>query len=174
MEYEKEIKIRVENLREIESLLIKSGAELISDCFEKNYLFDSDGKLFSMGEALRLREACGKALLTFKGKKLRTSNYKVREEIEVYVSDFLNMAEILKRLGFDVVFYYEKKRKNFSFLNSIVSLDETPLGNFVEIEGKEQDIDRVAEFLGFSRKCYITKDYVQMALDKGITTLKFK
>jgi adenylate cyclase class 2 len=40
-----------------------------------------------------------------------------------------------------------------------VLLDETPIGNFVEIEGTPRWIDHSARLLGFSAKDYITRSY---------------
>ena len=38
-------------------------------------------------------------------------------------------------------------------------LDETPIGNFLEIEGRPKWIDRTARVLGFSAGDYITTSY---------------
>jgi len=43
-----------------------------------------------------------------------------------------------------------------------VVLDETPLGNFGEIEGPARWIDRTARALGISRSDYITQTYAPM------------
>jgi len=40
-----------------------------------------------------------------------------------------------------------------------VMLDETPIGNFIEIEGAPRWIDRTARLLGFSTDDYITRSY---------------
>ncbi len=174
MEFEKEIKIKVDSLEEIEERVKSSGGILVSDCFEKNYLFDRNDELFHRGEALRLRSFCDKAKLTFKGKRVKSRDYKIREEIETHVSDFDAMAEILKRLGFKESFYYEKRRKNYRLGECLISLDNTPLGKFVEIEASEEIIDAVASMLGFSKKDYITKSYVEMAIELGIKRLCFQ
>ena len=41
----------------------------------------------------------------------------------------------------------------------IITLDELPLGNFLELEGDPADIDRFAGRLGFSRADYINDSY---------------
>lgn len=174
MRFEKEIKIRVDSLDEIEKKLKELGATLVSNCFERNYLFDRENELFRKGEALRLRSFCDKAKLTFKGKRISSTNYKIREEIETPVGNFEAMAKILRKLGFRESFYYEKKRKNYKLEKCLISLDETPLGKFIEIEATEEIIDRVAQLLGFSRRDYITKGYVEMALEKGLKRLCFQ
>jgi adenylate cyclase class 2 len=43
-----------------------------------------------------------------------------------------------------------------------VVLDETPIGNFGEIEGTPRWIDRTARALGIGRRDYITQTYAPM------------
>ena len=43
--------------------------------------------------------------------------------------------------------------------------DETPLGNFLELEGGKEEIKLVAEQLGFSTGDFITKGYVTLQYD---------
>ncbi len=174
MEFETEVKIRVEDLEGMEKILKENGAKLFSDCFEINVLFDKKGELFGKGEALRLRKFCGRAKLTFKGRRVKNLTYKVREEIETEVVDFDSTAEILKKLGFEESFYYEKKRKNYRIGKVIVSIDKTPIGDFIEIEGEEEKIDAIAHLLGFNKGSYITKSYVELGMERGLGRLCFQ
>jgi hypothetical protein len=41
-------------------------------------------------------------------------------------------------------------------------LDETPIGNFVELEGPRRTIDRAAALLGRSRSDYLTGSYASL------------
>ena len=173
MEFEREIKLKVEDLGEIEKKLLEMGARFKDHCFERNYLFDRDGELFRRGEALRLRVCDQRAVLTYKGRPIKDPNFKVREEIQTGISSPDAMAKILEKLGFRPAFYYEKERKNYLAGDVLVSLDRTPLGNFVEVEGEPEAIDRICRSLGFSRNHYIKKTYVEMALEKGLSSLKF-
>ena len=43
--------------------------------------------------------------------------------------------------------------------SSPITLDELPLGNFVELEGEPADIDSFAGLLGFNRADYINDSY---------------
>jgi adenylate cyclase class 2 len=47
----------------------------------------------------------------------------------------------------------------------LIELDETPVGTFVELEGPIPAIDRAAAALGFSKKDYIAKSYLQLYLE---------
>jgi len=48
-----------------------------------------------------------------------------------------------------------------------VMVDETPIGNFLEIEGDPAGIDAVAARLGFARSDYITDSYHRLFLLSG-------
>jgi adenylate cyclase class 2 len=41
-------------------------------------------------------------------------------------------------------------------------LDETPVGAFLELEGPPDAIDKAAEALGYSRKDYLVKNYLEL------------
>jgi adenylate cyclase class 2 len=87
--------------------------------------------------------------------------HKSREEFETAVSDAANAAKILNRLGFLDCFRYEKYRTEFarSHEPGVVMLDETPIGNFLEIEGPPDWIDETAHELGFDEDKYMTASY---------------
>ncbi len=173
MGFEREVKIKVDDLEEEERKVRKLGAVFLGGCFEKNYLFDRENTLFKRGEALRLRICPPRTTLTFKGRPIRDPQHKVREEIQTEVDDPRAMEDILKRLGFSVAFYYEKERKNYRLGKAMISLDRTPLGNFIEIEGSPEEIESIARSLGFSPAHYIKKTYVEMALEAGLKEIRF-
>ena len=87
--------------------------------------------------------------------------HKQREEIEVSVSDADATALILDRLGFHPVFVYEKFRAEYTKpgLPGIITVDETPIGNFLELEGPPTWIDHVAAALGYRESEYIKRSY---------------
>jgi len=95
--------------------------------------------------------------------------YKVREEHEVGIFDDREMLGILEALGLRPWFRYEKFRSTFSLprMKSLqVVLDETPIGLFVELEGKRQEIDCGAELLGFGPLDYIKKSYGALFMER--------
>jgi adenylate cyclase class 2 len=87
------------------------------------------------------------------------SNYKQREEIELKVSNFENMKEILLSIGFQVFFVYEKYREVFQKDAAKIMVDQTPIGNYIEIEGEKKTIDGVAGKLGYEKNQYIVDSY---------------
>ena len=51
-------------------------------------------------------------------------------------------------------------------------LDETPIGNFLELEGPQRWIDEVARQLGYSRREYIKDSYAALYREKCQTEHK--
>jgi adenylate cyclase class 2 len=89
-------------------------------------------------------------------------SYKVREEREVRASDERAIAEVLGALGLAPQFRYEKYRSTYrlpGIAHVVVEFDETPIGDFLELEGRREAIDRAAARLGFGRADYITQSY---------------
>ena len=134
--------------------------------FEVNILFDTpELRLRRTASLLRVREAKGKTKLTFKGPP-QVSKHKKREELEVEAADAQMLAAILERLGFERVFRYEKYRTEYGRGSSgVVTLDETPIGVYLELEGPPRWIDATARLFGFAEPDYITASYGRLYLD---------
>jgi len=115
---------------------------------------------------LRVRQAGGVATLTYKGPPV-IARHKSREELELEISDARAMAAIIERLGLGPVFRYEKYRTEYRQprRSGIATLDETPVGIYLELEGTPQWIDRAARKLGFAEDDYITASYARLWLD---------
>ena len=151
--------------------LRKAGFELIvvePRHFEDNWLLDSaDQTLLKQGAALRIRSVDGKGWLTYKG-VVRDSDspVKVREEIEVETAAPDRMFELFERLGFRRSFRYQKYRTGYRLFvegrELKVLLDETPMGNFIEIEGDESTVARVFEAAGFSSGEIVRESYPEL------------
>jgi adenylate cyclase class 2 len=167
---ETEVKVRVGAALAREALR-RAGAQLVSPReFEDNWLFDdARGALRAGGGILRLRTAAGRGLLTFKGPRQVKGGLKTREEIETELADPAAMRLVLERLGLRPVFRYQKRRETWTLLGETVVVDETPIGEFIEIEGTPAGIPRVAEALGFSPQDYITDSYVALFFASGGT-----
>ena len=135
--------------------------------FESNTIFDTaDMRLRRAGELLRIRRVGREALLTFKGPP-QAGRHKVREEIETRLDNGDAMRDIFERLGLAPVFCYEKYRAEYTRSNSrgIVTVDETPIGNYLELEGPPKWIDSTARELGYSESAYITASYAGLYLE---------
>lgn len=129
--------------------------------FEANTLYDTPGKQLRQKEMLlRLRQIGDKSIITWKGPGI-AGPHKSRPEIETLLGSLDAMSQILQQLGFEPVFRYEKYRTEFSRRDApgIITLDETPIGDFLELEGPSAWIDQTADLLGFSPRQYILDSY---------------
>ncbi len=138
-----------------------------SRVFEANTLFDSArGELRGKGCLLRVREAGPLGILTYKGAPA-AGKYKDREELEVEVSDPRRLSEMLTRLDFIAMFRYEKFRTEYRRPGEagVATLDETPIGVYLELEGAPGWIDRNARRLGFAELDYSTASYYDLYAD---------
>jgi adenylate cyclase, class 2 len=160
MPNEIEIKFRIEDLRDLNRRLRASGFRRITPrTHEMNALYDLPGQpLRKRGELLRLREYGKEWVLTHKSKGL-AGRHKRRVELEIRVSDGRTMNEILRALGYQPTFRYEKFRAEWTDDRGHVVVDETPIGNFGEIEGPPRWIDQTAKKLGIRPEHYITDTY---------------
>jgi adenylate cyclase class 2 len=184
---EREIKLRIEDLPALRRALTKLGALVVRPrVHELNAVFDTpEFDLAKHEHLLRIRtETAGpsrgrtsragtRALVTFKrpvpaaGSNGKSERHKVREEIELEVSDEKALARIFEALGLNAWFRYEKFRTTFRLPGSrrwakglLIELDETPIGAFLELEGPAGAIDRAAQALGFETKDYILANYM--------------
>ena len=116
------------------------------------------------------------AILTYKGPPSRTSrtsktmakranpakHFKVRSEEEVSFNGADRLEAILGALGLHPVFRYEKFRTTYT-LSAIralkIELDETPIGTYLELEGRVAGINRAALLLGYTKQDYIKGTY---------------
>jgi adenylate cyclase class 2 len=172
MAVETEIKLRLtESPERARALLERHRFQAIRPRqLETDQTFDlytrdlSTGELKRSGRLLRLRSTGGRWTVTYKGPPDASTKHKSREEIETEVSDGSAFTQILERLGYRPSFAYEKFRTVFKAEGDegIVTLDETPIGDFLELEGPGYWIDETAVTLGFGPADYITSSYAAL------------
>jgi adenylate cyclase class 2 len=200
MARETEIKLKISDVPAFHRTLKRIGARPAGPgtgkVHEENVIFDTpQGGLAKHGQLLRIRtetpEVRGRSkaggpkqrvMLTFKqppaqaadggAESSSSGRYKVREEIEVEVTDAGNLSRIFEGLGMSGWFRYEKYRTTFRLPASkawakglLIELDETPIGTFVELEGPAAAIDRAAGELGFSKRDYVLKNYLRLYVE---------
>jgi adenylate cyclase class 2 len=163
MQKEIEIKFRVENLRTLARTLRAAGFRLKTPrTHEMNTLYDLAGEVLRRRkELLRLREYGSSWTLTHKSGS-KVGRHSSRRELETGVSDGKKMDAILLALGYSPSFRYEKFRAEWTDGKGQVVVDQTPIGDFCEIEGKPRWIDATAKKVGISREDYITKNYATL------------
>ena len=166
MKREIEIKFRVADLRALARRLRAAGFRLVTPrTRELNTLYDLPGEVLrGRKELLRLRKYGSQWTLTHKAKK-KTGRHSSREELETRVADGKKTDAILRALGYAPSFRYEKFRAEWTDGKGQVVVDETPIGDFCEIEGAPRWIDATAKKLGVNRADYITKNYAELFLE---------
>jgi adenylate cyclase class 2 len=148
---EREQKYRAVKIDVIRKRLLGLGAETHASGFERNELFDFEGRLRSQGHKLRLRRHGTRlAMLTLKGPRL-AGRQKTRMEVETPVN-YESAKRILELVGFRIKETYSKIREEYRLDGCAVCLDHIPsAGWFVEIEGAPAKIRGIAQRLGLQR-----------------------
>jgi adenylate cyclase class 2 len=163
---ETEVKLPVHDLDQARQQLQDLGAAIhLERHFEDNLVFDTaDLKLRRDGLLLRLRTAGTHSILTFKGPQRISEGVKDREEIECDVAPPESMIRILQQMGYAVTFRYQKFRTVHEIAGARlhICLDETPIGNYLELEGEIEEIHNAAGRLGYRRTDYITESYAAL------------
>lgn len=160
-----EIKFRVPDLRGLAKTLRKAKFRLTTPrTHEMNTLYDLPNQaLRRRGELLRLRQYGKDWKLTHKAKGT-AGRHKSRVETETTLTDGAKMNAILAALGYRPCFRYEKFRAEWTDGKGYVVVDETPIGNFAEIEGPPRWIDHTAKLLGVQTGQYLTQSYLELFL----------
>ena len=165
---ETEVKIPIGAVAEVLPRIQAAGFEVsVERLFEANTLYDKpDKELKNAGVLLRLREVGGRSVITWKGQGT-PGPYKARPEIETTLGSAEILGEILEKLGYERSFRYEKYRTEFRKpgIDGVITMDETPIGNFLELEGPGDWIDATARKLGFAEKQYVLESYGKLYLE---------
>jgi adenylate cyclase class 2 len=196
MPRETEIKLKIDDVKSFQRALRKIGAKDVGlgRVHEENVIFDTpEGEVGKRGQVLRIRTETGskrgknrrftkRFLLTFKrpalpevpgeGQPPEGTAYKVREEMEVEITEAEILTKIFEGLGMKGWFRYEKYRTTYKIAGSkkwakglLVEMDETPIGVFAELEGPPEAIDQAAQELGFSKNDYILRNYLSLYVE---------
>ena len=138
---------------------------------ERNALFDTpERRLRNERQVLRMRQYGDRWVMTHKRPPAKNddgSRFKVRLETETAVDDGEAMGAVFVELGYEPIFRYEKFRTEFEDAQGEghLVIDETPIGNFAELEGEREWIDASLDRLGVARDLCFTDSYGRMFLD---------
>ncbi len=161
---ELEVKYRVADLGRLRERVEALGGECLQPrTFERNLRFDTpDGELRRSLRVLRLRQDTA-ARLTYKGPSENRGGARLRQEIEFEVSDFTAARHFLEALGYRVSVTYEKYRATYRLRGVLVTLDELPYGDFVELEGETpESIREVSGLLGLRWEARLPESYLSL------------
>ena len=164
MPVETEIKFRVDDVANLTQRLEAASFRLQTPrAFESNVLYDTPGRqMRARTEILRIRSYAGRWTVTHKrlpdvGPGEDTHTHRI--ETETDVADGAALEEIFLSLGLVPAFRYEKWRAEWTDGEGHCVVDETPIGNYAELEGSAEWIDHAAARLGIDRSQYITLSY---------------
>ena len=167
-----ELKFRVPDISGFLERALRAGFLVETPrTMERNALFDTpDRRLLHERCLLRMRHYGDKWVVTHKRPPAHnddSAKYKERLETETSVEDGEAMGAVFVELGFGPVFHYEKFRTELSDLHGDghLVLDETPIGNFAELEGEPAWIDAALERLAVLPGVCFTDSYGRMFLD---------
>jgi len=170
MPIEHEAKFILTDSQEIRSKIIALGGHSDGRFFETNVCYeDAKDSLLQKKSILRLRQD-RKAWLTYKSPPTEANReVKTMNEIEVSVSDFESMDQILIAVGFHRAQVYEKWRETFILDDAQLCLDTMPFGDFLEIESTPKRVKSLAASLGLSWKKRVLDNYLTIfaLLKKG-------
>jgi adenylate cyclase, class 2 len=143
-----EVKFRVHDLKVLEAQLSQLGFRCKTPrTFERNILFDTPAReLRATRQILRLRRYGDRWVLTHKQTTPNdspTARHKERIETETEVEHGEAVATIFRVLGYTSNFVYEKWRSEWTDAEGHCVLDETPIGQYAELEGPREWIDHM-------------------------------
>jgi adenylate cyclase, class 2 len=164
MAIETEIKFRVADVKALEARLEAAGFHLeTARSFESNTLYDTpDRQMRARTEILRIRSYAGRWTLTHKRLPENIPSedrHKHRVETETEIANGDALAEVFRSLGLVAAFRYEKWRTEWQQGDGHCVIDETPIGDFAELEGSPKWIDSIAARIGVSQSEYLTLSY---------------
>ena len=142
-----EVKFRVRDPKALEATLQQLGFHCQTPrTFERNVLFDTPAhELRAARQILRVRRYGDRWVLTHKQITPNDSpdaRHKERIETETAVEDGEALAAIFEVLGYTSTFVYEKWRSEWADKDGHCVIDETPIGQYAELEGPPEWIDR--------------------------------
>jgi len=158
-----EVKFYIPDRKSVRQRIIDLDARSHGRLFETNLRFENpQNSLIKHKALLRLRKD-KKATLTYKSSPPESNaEFKIFDELEVEVSQFSTMNQILHALGFRAVQKYEKWRETLTLEDTHFCLDTMPFGDFLEIEGRKNKIKYFAARLGLNWEERILKNYLEI------------
>jgi adenylate cyclase class 2 len=189
-----ELKFPIHDLARLQSLLPSLGFLLDTPrTFEQNTLYDTPSRtLRESRQILRIRRYGSLWTVTHKRQPYTSPNsdparYKVRIETETHLDDGPALAAIFEQMGYAPVFRYEKFRTEWSQFTPTIDgplftdavhpaevslpnprchlvLDETPIGDYAELEGPPAWIDNTLAKLGVAPAACLTDSYGRLFL----------
>jgi adenylate cyclase class 2 len=172
---EVELKVKIPSLDPVREQLVRKGAQFHQKVHEHDIFYNAPHRDFGItDEAVRVRYSGDRAVVTYKGPRLKTFGLKAREELNFAVESGDVFETMLLRLGFTRTIEVNKWREYYRLGTALVSLDTVDgLGTFAEIEVMTEDgagnpteeITRVAREIGVTGEPILVS-YLELILRK--------
>ena len=145
-----ELKVLEIDVKKIIKKLVSLGAKkILSKTFFVEKAFDlEDKRITKNNNLLRLRQEGKKTYLTYKYKENKGKIFRMADETEVEVSNFTDVEQILKLIGFNCYRVREKWRTTYEIDQVKVEVDQYPkIPIYLEFEGSIKGIKKVLRVL---------------------------
>ncbi len=170
MSVETEVKVVLESTVEFQRRLSQlKPIDLSPRHFEDNYLLDyPDGRIRSQGALIRVRLTSRGCSFTYKGPLQPAGVFGSREELETGIGDGGIMLQALGKVGLQTWFRYQKYRQEYVLASGgtwgevHLAVDTTPIGDFAELEGTEENILGAAAELGLRESQFLRDNYYSL------------
>jgi adenylate cyclase class 2 len=160
---ETEVKFYLSDIQSIRKCISDLGAQSRGRFFERNLRFEDKQKSLKNKKLLLRLRRDNTTTLTIKSPLAEgDKQFKKMKEMEVEVSHFDTMNHILQALGFHCEQIYEKWRETLVLEKTHFCLDCMPFGNFLEIEGQEENIKNYVSRLGLPWSKRILLNYLEI------------
>lgn len=164
MPLEQEVKLAYPDIEAARRAVETAGGRLVvSRRLIDDQFFDThDRALRRAGQVLRIRQDGIHVVLTWKGPSRHDEMVKTREEIETECADHTTLAAVLGALGYVPHFRAQKYRTDYAIDTATVTIDEAPMGVFIEVEADPPVIAAVTARLGRTAADYELASYATL------------
>lgn len=154
------IKIDIDSIR---TKLASIGAKKVKQENQINHIYDfPDNRLIKNKGYARIRyiddmlNSTNKYYMTVK-KLLNQEKYKVMEENETLIEDYIEGQKIFEALGLTLIQSIKKYRESYKFKNTLIEIDINDKSfcpfPYIELESEnESELKEIVKLLGYSMK----------------------
>jgi len=163
---EQEVKLAFDSVEAARQAVTAAGGRLaVAPRLLDDRLFDTaDQRLRRLGCAFRIRRDGASTIVTFKG-PAAPGPVKSREEIETTIAGPEPIEALFAALEMREWFRGQKYREEYRLDGILVTVDDTPIGVFVEIEAPPEQIAKIAARLGRTPADYGLESYPKLYFD---------
>jgi predicted adenylyl cyclase CyaB len=167
---EVELKSVVDDIAQRRALVEAAGAVLVFEGRLEDRRYDDTSRSLTLkDQVLRVRiyrdEHSVRAELDWKGPTRRQDGYKLREELDVRLTDPDTLVTILQKLGYDVTIAIDRDIAQYDLDGAMIRFEHYPrMDDLVEVEGVPEQIERAIIATGLPRSGFSSDRLPDFAL----------